>query len=68
MITLSRTELQWLANCVSEARSKSERNARDKDLSYAARALSNLNAENMASLERKLVSARDSAAKRIAIV
>ena len=68
MITLSRTEITWLINCVSRERRWHEQASVDDSLHPLVRAFNNLGAENMAALERKLVSIKESTAKRISIV
>lgn len=67
MITLTKAELQWLINAAAMAKYESLEGANDVNLEPGLRAICQLNADNMLSIEVKLINARDSGAKRIAI-
>lgn len=67
MITISKTELNRLVNLVSDAKAEAEDIFNDPTIDGIIRALAKLKYENMLALEIKLINARDSGAKRIAI-
>ena len=68
MITLSRTELQRLINLIVSAKAEAQALVDDPDCDNTVGALASLYVENMLALECKLINARDSDSKRIAIV
>lgn len=68
MITISKTELNRLINLVSNAKAEAEDLFNDPSINGIITALAKLRYENMLALEIKLINARDTAAKRIAIV
>lgn len=67
MITLTKAELDWIINAVSVAESESRDLAEDPALSSAAQAICLLNADNLRAVENKLIKAKNTGAKRIAI-
>lgn len=67
MITLSKVEIQRLINLAANAKAEAQSLIDDPDCDTMTGALANLYVENMLALECKLINARDSGAKRIAI-
>lgn len=67
MITITKTELQWIINALTAVKNECLESANNPDLDTGLRAVCQLNADNMLSVQIKLINARDGGSKRIAI-